>query len=302
MAHQHGSDHHHHQAPADFGRAFMAGIILNGAFIILEVTFGIFSDSLALLADAGHNLADVLGLVMAWVASEMAKKIATSRRTYGWRRGTVVAALFNALLLLVGVGGIAWEAISRIKDPAPVAGGTVIWVAALGILVNGVSALFFLSGRKEDLNVRGAFLHLAADAAVSAGVMISGAVILFTGWAWLDSVVSLAVAFFILLSTWELFTDSLNLSLDAVPKSIDPDAVKTYLTNLPEVCEVHHIHIWPLSTTEVALTAHLVKREPHLDNTLLDRIREGLHHDYGIGHSTIQFEALDGRCDDKADR
>jgi cobalt-zinc-cadmium efflux system protein len=211
----------------------------------------------------------------------------------------VVASLFNALLLLIGVGGIAWEAIMRIKDPTPVQGGTVVWVAALGILVNGVSALFFLSGRKNDLNVRGAFLHMAADAAVSAGVMISGVVILYTHWGWLDSIVSLAVAFFILLSTWELFRDSLNLSLDAVPESVDPDAVKTYLSSIPEVAEVHHVHIWPLSTTDVALTAHLVKKDPNLDNVLLDRIREELHHDYGIGHSTIQFEALDGDCDDK---
>lgn len=302
MAHQHGNEQHHHHAPADFGRAFMAGIILNTGFIILEVVFGIFSQSLALLADAGHNLADVLGLVLAWVASEMAKKTATARRTYGWRRSTVVAALFNALLLLIGVGGIVWEAIGRIKEPAHVAGGTVIWVAALGILINGVSALFFLSGRKNDLNVRGAFLHMAADAAVSAGVMISGAVILFTGWGWLDSVVSLAVAFFILLSTWELFTDSLNLSLDAVPESVDPAAVKKYLAELPEVSEVHHLHIWPLSTTEVALTAHLVKKEPVLDNALLDRIREDLHHEYGIEHPTIQFEAVEGAaCDNRAD-
>ena len=301
MAHDHGSDHHHHHhAPADFGRAFMAGIILNSGFIILEVIFGIFSGSLALLADAGHNVADVLGLVLAWVASEMAKKAATKRRTYGWRRSTVVASLFNALLLLIGVGGIAWEAIMRIKDPTPVQGGTVIWVAALGILVNGVSALFFLSGRKNDLNVRGAFLHMAADAAVSAGVMIAGAVIMFTDWRWLDSVVSLAVAFFILLSTWELFRDSLNLSLDAVPESVDPDAVRNYLTNIPGIAEAHHIHIWPLSTTDVALTAHLVKKEPTLDNALLDRIRDELHHDYGISHSTIQFEAMDGGCDDKA--
>lgn len=280
----------------------MIGIILNSGFIVLEVIFGIFSQSLALLADAGHNLADVLGLVLAWVASEMAKKTATARRTYGWRRGTVVAALFNALLLLVGVGGIVWEAIGRIKEPAHIAGGTVIWVAALGILINGVTAMLFLAGRKNDLNVRGAFIHMAADAGVSAGVMISGVVILYTGWGWLDSAVSLAVAFFILLSTWELFTDSLNLSLDAVPDSVDPDKVKKYLDNIPEVTEVHHVHIWPLSTTEVALTAHLVKKEPMLDNALLDRIREDLHHEYGIEHSTIQFEAAAGpACDSRTD-
>lgn len=300
MAHEHGSDHHHHHhAPADFGRAFMAGIILNTVFIVLEVIFGLFSGSLALLSDAGHNLSDVFGLVLAWVASEMAKKAATARRTYGWRRSTVVASLFNALLLLVGVGAIAWEAITRIKDPVVVQGGTVIWVAGLGILVNGVTALLFMSGRKNDLNVRGAFLHMAADAAVSAGVMISGVVILYTHWGWLDSMVSLAVAFFILLSTWELFKDSLNLSLDAVPESVDPDAVKKFLEAQPEIAEVHHLHIWPLSTTEVALTAHLVKKDPGLDNALLDRIREELHHDHGIAHSTLQLEAAGGDCDDK---
>lgn len=285
----HGHDHYH--APADFGRAFLIGIVLNAGFIVMEVIFGLVSDSLALLADAGHNLADVLGLVLAWAASEMAKRIATSRRTYGWRRGTVVAALFNALLLLVGVGGIVWEAVERFRHPAPVAGGTVIWVAALGIVINGATALLFMSGRKADLNIKGAFLHMAADAAVSAGVMVAGGIILFTGWSWLDPMISLAIAFFILLSTWELFTDSLNLSLDAVPEGVDPDAVRKYLESLPEVAEVHHVHIWPLSTTEVALTAHLVKKDASLDDALLARIQEELHHEYGIAHPTIQFES-----------
>ncbi len=286
MAH----DHHDHGAPADFGRAFLIGISLNTAFIVLEVVFGLLSDSLALLADAGHNVSDVLGLILAWVATVLAKRAATERRTYGWRRATVLAALFNALLLLVGVGGILWEAIGRFRDPPPVVGGTVIWVAALGILVNGATALLFMSGRKKDLNVRGAFLHMAADAAVSAGVMAAGAVILFTNWAWLDPVVSIGVAALILLSTWGLFTDALNLSLDAVPENIDPGAVQAYLAGLPEVSGVHHIHIWPLSTTEVALTAHLVKKSPTIDDALLARIREELHLRYGISHSTIQFE------------
>lgn len=297
--HHHGEGgHSHSHAPADFGRAFLIGILLNAGFIVFEVVFGLMSDSLALLADAGHNLSDVIGLVLAWVASELAKRVATSRRTYGWKRATVLAALFNALLLLIGVGAIVWEAIKRFSEPTHVAGGTVIWVAALGIAVNGVTALLFMSGRKNDINVRGAFLHMAADAGVSAGVMISGAVILFTGWTWLDPVVSLLVAFFILLSTWELFTDSLNLSMDAVPESIDPDAVRTYFAELPEVTEVHHIHIWPLSTTEVALTAHLVKKDPALDDELLERIREDLHHKFNIGHPTIQFESSSEHCEE----
>ncbi len=295
MAHDHHG--HAHAAPADFGRAFLIGIGLNTAFIVLEVAFGLISGSLALLADAGHNVSDVLGLILAWVATVLARRAASARRTYGWKRATVLAALFNALLLLIGVGGILWEAIGRFRDPPPVAGGTVIWVAALGILVNGATALLFLSGRKTDLNVRGAFLHMAADAGVSAGVMLAGAVILFTGWAWLDPVVSIAVAVLILLSTWGLFTDSLNLSLDAVPESVDPAAVQAYLEGLPGVSEVHHIHIWPLSTTEVALTAHLVKKDATIDDALLGRIREELHHRYGIGHPTIQFECASCRTE-----
>lgn len=292
VSHDHHA--HTHAAPADFGRAFLIGIALNTAFIVLEVVFGLFADSLALLADAGHNLADVLGLVLAWVGSELAKRAASERRTYGWKRATVLAALFNALLLLVGVGGIFWEALGRFRDPPTVQGGTVIWVAALGIVVNGATAILFLSGRKSDLNVRGAFLHMAADAGVSAGVMLSGAVILATGWGWLDPVVSLAVGTLILASTWGLFRDSLNFSLDAVPENIDPAAVRAYFAALPEVSDVHHLHIWPLSTTEVALTAHLVKRDSALDDNLLARIREDLAHRFGIGHPTIQFE--NGPC------
>ena len=288
--------HDHHRAPKDFGRAFAIGILLNGGFIVLEVVFGLLSDSLALLADAGHNMSDVLGLILAWGASELAKKAASSRRTYGWKRATVLAALFNALLLLVGVGGIFWEAIRRLQEPAQVAGATVIWVAALGILVNGATAWLFFSGRKSDLNVRGAFLHMAADAGVSAGVMIAGALILFTSWTWLDPLVSLAIGFFILLSTWGLLKDSLNFSLDAVPESIDPEAVQTYLAGLDGIREVHHLHIWPLSTTEVALTAHLVKVEPTLDDDLLHRIEHELHERFEITHPTIQFESQSEHC------
>ena len=289
-----GHDHDH--APPDFGRAFLIGILLNAGFIVLEVVFGVFANSLALLADAGHNLSDVLGLILAWVATLLARRAASVRRTYGWKRATVLAALFNALLLLVGVGAIVWEAVGRFREPAPIGGATVIWVAGLGILVNGATALLFLAGRKADLNVRGAFLHMAADAGVSLGVMISGAVIFFTGWTWLDPVVSLLVAFFILVSTWELFTDALDFSLDAVPEHIDPEAVRAYLAGLPEVSGVHHVHIWPLSTTEVALTAHLVKTDAVIDDALLSRIREDLRHRFAIAHPTIQFEAGAGAC------
>jgi cobalt-zinc-cadmium efflux system protein len=292
-----GHDHDH--GPADYGRAFLIGILLNSGFILLEVIFGVFANSLALLADAGHNLSDVLGLILAWVATLLARRAASARRTYGWKRATVLAALFNALLLLVGVGAIVWEAVGRFRDPEPIGGGTVIWVAGLGILVNGATALLFMSGRKSDLNVRGAFLHMAADAGVSLGVMISGGVILFTGWSWLDPVVSLLVAFFILVSTWELFTDSLNLSLDAVPENVDPAAVREYLAGLPEVAEVHHLHIWPLSTTEVALTAHLVKKDATIDDALLARIREDLHHRFEISHPTIQFESSAKACEEE---
>jgi len=295
MGHDH--DDHGHHTPADFGRAFLIGIFLNAGFIALEVIFGIFADSLALLADAAHNFTDVLGLVMAWGASELAKRASSLRRTYGWRRATVLAALFNALLLLIGVGAIVWEAIQRFREPPHVEGGTVIWVAALGIVVNGASALLFMSGRNQDLNVRGAFLHMAADAAVSMGVMLSGAIILLTGASWLDPVVSLLVAFVILLSTWKLFTDSLNLSLDAVPQGVDAVAVRAYLAALPEVAGIHHLHIWALSTTEVALTAHLTKRTAALDDALLARIRDDLLHQYGIGHPTIQFESAS--CEEK---
>jgi cobalt-zinc-cadmium efflux system protein len=297
MAHDHDYQGHRHDTIPDSGRAFLIGILLNAGFIVLEVAFGIFSDSLALLADAAHNLTDVLGLVMAWTASELAKKAASPRRTYGWKRSTLLAALFNALLLLIGVGAIVWEALERFREPPQVAGGTVIWVAALGIAVNGASALLFMPGRKKDLNVRGAFLHMAADAAVSAGVMLSGGVILLTGWGWLDPLVSVLVAVVILVSTWQLFTDSLNLSLDAVPQSVDPAAVRAYLAALPEVAGIHHVHIWALSTTEVALTAHLIKRTSTLDDALLARIRADLLQRYGIGHPTIQFECAS--CEQK---
>lgn len=285
---------HSHRHEVDFGRAFAIGILLNTAFIGTEVAFGLLSDSLTLLADAGHNLSDVMGLLIAWGATNLERRTPTKRFTYGLRRTSVLAALANAILLLVSVGAIAWEAIRRLREPAPVAGLTMVWVAAVGVVVNGLTAWFFVGGRKGDLNIRGAFLHMTADAAVSAGVVVAGFVILYTGWVLIDPITSLAIVAVILAGTWGLLRDSLNLVLDAVPRGIDPVAVQDFLEQLPGVAAIHHLHVWGLSTTETACTAHVVKREPQLDDDLLKRIAHELHERFGIEHTTIQFERCDG--------
>ncbi len=290
--HDHGAMGHSH-APKDFGRAFAIGTALNLGFVVVQATFGVLAHSLALLADAGHNLGDVLGLVLAWWASHLAKTPPTARRTYGLGRSSILAALANAVFLLVAVGGITWEAIRRFGDPAPVQGGTVIWVATLGIVVNLGTALLFMSGRKGDLNVRGAFLHMAADAAVSAGVVVAGIIILFTGWHWLDPVTSLVINAVIVWGTWSLLRDATNLALDAVPAGIDAENVKAHLAGLPGVVAVHDLHIWALSTTETALTAHLVMPDEKLDDALLARAGAELREKFGIGHTTIQVERGD---------
>jgi len=292
-SHNHGPSHghgHSHTPPKDFGRAFLIGIALNTAFIAIEVIAGFFADSLSLLADAGHNLSDVLGLVLAWVAAMLAKRPASQRYTYGLKRTTILAALANALLLFVGVGGIAWEAISRLGHPASVQAGTVAWVAGIGILVNGATAMLFMSGRKDDLNVRGAFLHMAADAAVSLGVMVTGIVMAFTDWWWIDPVTSLVIVLVILVGTWGLFRESLGLSLDAVPASVDPEKVEQFLSEIGGVASIHHLHIWALSTTETALTAHIVKSDATLDDTLLATLKEEIEEHFGITHTTFQVE------------
>jgi cobalt-zinc-cadmium efflux system protein len=278
----------------DFGRAFAIGVLLNSAFIVAEVGFGLLSHSLTLLADAGHNLGDVMGLLIAWAATNLERRSATKRYTYGLRRTSVLAALFNALLLLVGVGAIGWEAIRRLREPVPVAGLTIIWVAAAGVLVNGVTAWMFAGGRKSDLNIRAAFVHMTADAAVSAGVVLAGFGIMATGWSLLDPISSLVIVAIILISTWALLRDSIDLVLDAVPRGIDPGAVQSFLEKLPGVAEIHHLHVWGLSTTETACTAHVVKREPQLDDELLKQIAHELHDRFGIEHTTIQFECRGG--------
>lgn len=288
MAHDHAHGHSH--APANFGRAFAIGIALNTGFVVIEATFGILSHSLALVADAGHNLSDILGLVLAWGASILVRRAPTPRRTYGLRRSSILAALANAAFLLVAIGAIAWEALGRFRHPEPVAGGTVIGVALVGIAINTATALLFMAGRKDDLNIRDAFLHMATDAGVSLGVVLAGVAILFTGWQWLDPVVRLAIVLVVLVGTWGLLRDSVNLALDAVPENIDTAVVSTYLAALPEVTEVHDLHIWAMSTTETALTAHRVIPAGQHGDALLARTCTELHDRFGIEHATLQIE------------
>ena len=288
MAHGHACGHAH--GPADYGRAFAIGVALNLGFVAVEAACGLLSGSLALVADAGHNLSDVLGLLLAWGASILVRRRPTLRRTYGLRRSSILAALVNAVFLLVAIGAIAWEAARRFGEPGPVAGGTVIGVALIGLAVNGATALLFLRGQQHDLNIRGAFLHMAADAGVSLGVALAGVAILLTGWRWLDPAVSLAVVAIIFIGTWGLLRDSVNLALDAVPEGIDTAAVEAYLRGLPAVAGVHDLHIWAMSTTETALTAHLVLPRGRGGDALLARACRELHDRFGIEHSTLQVE------------
>lgn len=269
---------------------------LNLAFIAAEVFFGVRAHSLALLADAGHNLGDVLGLGLAWAAILLGQRPPTERHTYGWRRASILAALGNAVLLLVAVGGIAWEALQRLGHPEPVEGGVVMAVAGFGVLINGVTALLFVSGRKEDINMRGAFLHMAADAGVSLGVVASGFVMSRTSWLWLDPAVSLAIGAVIVWGTWSLLRESLSLAMDAVPEGVGFPEVEAYLQALPGITAVHDLHIWAMSTTEIALTVHLVKPDAEVDDALLQRINRELHERFHIEHTTIQLEREDGRC------
>jgi cobalt-zinc-cadmium efflux system protein len=294
-----GHDHAGHQhatPPAGFDGAFALGSALNAAFVIGEFGFGWVAHSVALMADAAHNLGDVLGLLLAWWAVSLGRRLPTRRRTYGLGRSSILASLTNAVVLLVGVGGITLEAISRLIEGVPaetVGSQTVMVVAAVGIVINGLTAWLFARGRKGDLNVRGAFLHMAADAAVSAGVVLGGLAIYLTGWGWIDPVVSLLIAALILVSTWGLLRDSLNLALDKVPEHIDSERVLARLTALPGVGEVHDLHIWALSTTETALTAHLVRPGTGLDDGFLHQAQEMLRADFGIGHATLQVERGD---------
>jgi cobalt-zinc-cadmium efflux system protein len=290
IPHDHHGEHGHAHAPKSFGSAFALGVGLNVAFVIVEAVFGLLSNSTALLADAGHNLSDVLGLLVAWAAYVLSQRAPTGRYTYGLRSSSILAALFNAVFLLVAVGAIALEGVQRFISPKPVAGSTVMMVAAAGILINGVTAALFAAGRKGDINIRGAFLHMTADAAVSAGVVVAGALILFTGAHWIDPAVSLAICIIIVWTTWGLLKDSIRMSLGAVPPGVDPLEVRAYLGSLAGVIELHDLHIWPMSTTETALTCHLVMPAGHPGDAFLMATARELQHRFGIGHATLQIE------------
>ena len=293
-SHSHAHDHTHSHGGdargARLGRAFAAGIALNVAFVIAEVILGLMANSLALVADAMHNLSDVVGLVLAWGASALALRPPSARFTYGFRGSTILAALANAMLLLVVTGGIAWEALHRLKNPGIVNETLMIWVAIAGIVINGVTAWFFMADRKSDLNVRGAYLHMAADAGVSAGVALAGAGMLLTDWLWLDPAVSLVIVATIFVGTWGLLRDSVKLALHAAPESVDPGEVRGYLCALKGVAEVHDLHIWGMSTTETALTAHLVMPAGHPGDDFIAHVVHDIEHRFRIGHVTLQIE------------
>jgi cobalt-zinc-cadmium efflux system protein len=282
------SEHHHHHH--NYNRAFIIGTILNLGFVIIETLLGIMSNSLALLADAGHNFSDVLGLLLAWGASWLVKHPPSSRFTYGWRRSSILAALGNAIILLLAMGAIAWESIQRFTNPTDIPGKTIIIVAMIGVVINTVTALLFMSGRHGDLNIRGAFLHMAADALVSVGVVIAGIAILTTGWLWFDPAISLIIVAVVVFGTWQLFQDSLHLALDGVPQGIELQAVETYLREIPGVIDIHDLHIWAMSTTETALTVHLVMCEEARGDKFLTQTAQKLQEIFSIPHATIQIE------------
>jgi len=282
--------HDHSHQSGNYNRAFAIGITLNIAFVVIEAGYGILAESLALIADAAHNLSDVVSLLLALVASVLAKKAATEKRTYGWRKATVIASISSAILLLVALGGITWEAIGRFGNPTPIEGATVIVVAAIGVVINTLTALLFIKGQKDDLNIKGAFLHMAADAGVSLGVVVAGIFIMLKDLLWIDPVISLVIVAIVLVVTWGLLKDSMNYAMDAVPDSIDIPALKRYLVSFDSVDRIHDLHVWPMSTTEIALTVHLVVNGTKLDNKFIRTLQQHLHDHFGIGHSTIQIE------------
>ena len=281
---------HHHHHPTDYNRAFALAVVLNLGFVVVEAVFGVLSQSLALLTDAGHNLSDVMGLLLAWGAATLAKKRPSARRTYGYSRATIFASVLSGLILMGAVGAIAWEAVNRLFTPVEPAGMTIVVVAAIGVVINTATALFFVSGKDHDLNIRGAFLHMAADAGISLGVVVSGLLILGFGLNWVDPVISLVIAAVIFLSTWGLLRDSLNLAVDAVPRGVDPEAVRAYLLGLPGVHELHDLHIWAMSTTDTALTVHLVMDVYPGDDRFMADVAQQLARQFRINHATVQME------------
>lgn len=291
--HNHGA--HHHHGPARYDRSFALGALLNIGFVVVEAVYGLLANSTALLADAGHNLSDVMGLLLAWGAAWLGRCMPKGRYTYGFGNASILASLLNAMILLIAVGAILLEAANRLADPQPVGETTVMVVAVIGIVINAWTAWLFMGGQKHDINLRGAYLHMAADAAVSVGVVVAALAIRFTGWLWLDPVTSIAIAMVIIAGTWGLLQESVRLAMDAVPDGIDREGVEDYLAGLPGVADVHDLHIWPISTTETALTAHLVRPGTDQDDGLLLEISSVLKDRFGIGHATIQIEQ-DGSC------
>ena len=294
--HHHDHNHSHHHAPTSFGTAFAVGTLLNGGLVFTQIIFGVLAHSTALLADAAHNFGDVLGLLLAWSASVAVRWHPTERYTYGFRSSSILAALLNAVILLVATGAIAWEAIQRLFEPHPVAGLTVMVVAAIGIVINGLTAWMLMAGRHGDLNIKGAYLHMLGDAAVSVGVVIAGLAILLSGWNWIDPSASLVISGVIVWSTWGLLRSSLNMSLQGVPSGIEPGEVRSYLERLPGVAEVHDLHIWPMSTTETALTCHLIMPAGHPSGDFFILVEAELHERFRIQHPTIQIELGERPC------
>jgi cobalt-zinc-cadmium efflux system protein len=292
--HDRGHHHHHHHAPrSDYGRAFLFGILLNAGFVVIEGAYGFFTHSLALVADAGHNLSDVAGLIMAWGAFWLSRKKPNQYFTFGLRKSSILSALFNSLLLMIAVGMILWEAISRFKNPNPINSQSVMIVAGIGIFVNGLTALLFFKDKDHDLNLKGAYLHMAADALVSVGVVFSALIISKTSWFWIDPLMSVIISLVIVHGTWSLLRDSLKLSMDAVPENIDLLKVKEYFESIDEVSDVHDLHIWAISTTETALTVHLTLKDGIINNELITKISIDLKNKFQIHHPTIQTEKLD---------
>lgn len=290
-AHSHDHDHqHHHHHQHSTGRAFAIGIALNLIFVVVEWAYGVMANSLALIADATHNFGDVMGLVLAWGAMALARRPPSARFTYGLRGSTILAALGNAMLLLVATGGIAWEAIRRFDSTSAINETVMIWVAVLGVLINAGTAMLFMRGSKSDLNVRGAYLHMAADAAVSLGVVMAGVVMLYTGWIWLDPLASLLIVTIIFVGTWGLLRDSVRLALQAAPENVNPMDVRRFLVGLPGVAEMHDLHIWAMSTTETALTVHLVMPAGHPGDEFFENVIRQIEEKFHIGHATIQIE------------
>ena len=284
------SHDHHHPAVTSYHRAFAIGISLNLIFVIIEAGYGFYAGSLALLADAGHNLSDVLSLLLAWGAIFLATKAATKARTYGYRKVTILAALMSSVALFIALGAMSWEAINRLFEPQPVAGGIVIVVAMIGVVINTVTALLFMRGQKHDLNIRAAFLHMAADAGVSLGVVIAGVIMLYSENFWIDPLITLLIVIVVFLASWGLLRESMNQIIDSVPESVDIDAITAYLQGLASVQGIHDLHIWAISSSEVALTVHLLVDTQQIENEFLHNIQHHLQQQFGISHSTIQIE------------